>query len=277
MRDEENVSPKFYTVILHCSLRRTELLTEMHEKLSEAVKLYDKHLTAQLSHPQWRAAPSVQPSYTPQYQQPASQYGQWSIPPQATPASPPMQNGQLSYYTPERQPVMTNDTPVHVQPISQPGPSTPDYNGYAQPYNVASPPPVTIPQYTGYQVETPQSTPIPVQSPPPAAQVQQYQVPIPRPPTLAPAAQPSTALLPQTSLARHNTVSSLAHPPQNKGLYRANTMSHAPQQLHQLQHTSVPQQLPNFPVAPTAAPQGYQAYSTPAPPIEEREALLIDL
>lgn len=246
----------------------------MHEKLSEAVKLYDKHLTAQLSHPQWRAAPSTQQSYAPQYQQPASQYGQWSITPQATPTSPSMQNGQSSYYSSERQPVMTNGTPVHVQPVSQPGPATPDYNGYAQPYNVASPPPVTIPQYTGYQVETPQ----PVQSPPPPpAQVQQYQVPVPLPPTFSPTPQPSA--VPQTALARHNTVSSPAYaPPQSKGLYRANTMSHAPQQLHQLQHTSVPQQLPNFPTAPTTVPQGYQAYSAPAPPIEqEREALLIDL
>ncbi|GJE99766.1 ubiquitin binding protein [Phanerochaete sordida] len=261
--------------------RKEQLLAEMHEKLSEAVKLYDKHLTAQVTHPPWRTA-SAQPaagSYAPQYQTQTS-YGQWSIPVQP---EPQMQAAQPSYFAgPDGQTngVTAGQSATYAVTSPQAAPSEyVQYNQQAAPYGVASPPPVSIAQYQSYapQAEAPSANhaPVPVQSPPP---VQQYQA---APQHLA-FAPPAVAPPPsQSPLARHNTVSAYnpaqQAAPQNQYLSRAKTLSHAPQQLQQLQQAAVPQQLPNFPVAPTAPPQAYQTYSSPAPVEPEREALLIDL
>lgn len=270
-------------------LNRVELLTEMHDKLSQAVKLYDKLLTAQVSHPTWRASASAQPSsapYSPQYQAQTT-YGQWSIPAQATSSSPQMQAAQPTYYTgAERQPngVATGQSTAYAVPLPQAAPSDyAQYNQQSQPYGVASPPPISILQYQGYAplAEAPPATPAPAlaQSPPPAQQ--QYQAASQPPAFASPAQSPAVSPPFQSPLARHNTVSAY-HPPQQANpqvqyLSRAKTVSHAPQQPQQLQQTAVPQQLPNFPVAPTAPPQAYQTYASPAPVEPEREALLIDL
>lgn len=255
----------------------------MHEKLSEAVKLYDQLLTAQVSHPPWRTSSGMQPtssSYAQQQQTPVS-YGQWSVPNQAVPTSPQVQPAQPSYFQgpmPERQ---TNGVPTATsEQYTQPVANYAQHSQQPQTYSVISPPPITIPQYQGYSpaIEAPPvtPTPAPVQSPPPIApQPSTYHAPPPpsfSTPTQSPAAQPV--------IARHSSMTtypSQTSSGQSSYLSRAKTVSHAPQQLQQLQNTTVPQQpLLNFPVAPTAPPQAYQSYTSP-PPVEEREALLIDL
>ncbi|KAJ3542593.1 hypothetical protein NM688_g5957 [Phlebia brevispora] len=254
--------------------RKEELLSEMHEKLSQAVKLYDKLLTEQVSHPPWRSA--TQPAatgYAPQYQAPAAPYKQWSQP--ATVGSPQMQTVQPSYFPAQAQP------PVPEQQSSLP-PSgayvtSPVSEQYAQPqsYQSASVQPVSVPQYA-----PPVPVAVPVASPP------AVQSPISQP-QMAPPVAPVQSPPSQAPLSRHNTVSS-AYPsmpappvnPQTKYLARANSISHThtSSQLQQLQQTNIPQPLPNFPAAPTAVPHLYQQYSSPAPTEpEQREALLIDL
>ena len=178
-------------------------------------------------------------------------------------------------------PGATQQNGVQVSPpgqYSHPAAPVAEYSQPSQPYGVASPPPVSIPQYQGYPTTAEglptNSSVAPIQSPPPIPQQAAY---APPPPVVA---HPQTPAAPQASLARHNTVAT--HPSQQFDAHpayitRAKTMSHTPQQLQQLQQTVAPSQmLPNFPVVPTAAPQPYQAYASP-PPVEEREALLIDL
>ena len=263
----------------------------MHQKLSEAVKLYDKLLTAQLSHPPWRgaaaAAPPAQAPYSPQYQAPAT-YGQWSIPAQVNPSSPQVQHAQPSYFPPERQPngdgyaqpAVYGAQPSQVAPSSEYA----QYSQPSQPSGIASPPPVSVPQYTGYGAPV-EAQVAPVQSPPPVAAPHSTAVyqPAPPPPSFASSGHVPSSPPAQPSLARHNSVSAYQLPSAASPapyLARAKTVAaaHSPHQLQQLQQTSVPQPLPNFPIAPTAVPQGYQpAYAPPAPIEQEREALLIDL
>jgi len=251
--------------------RKEELLTEMHEKLSQAVKLYDKLLTEQLSQPRWRAvppaaSPNVQsgPSgYSAPYQPAPNSYGQWAGPSQAT--SPHAQSSPPHpYFTPQ--------APANV---SQPYPSQSYQQSSSNTAQTAQPPPqqffappptapASIPQYS-----TPLAPPTTAQSPPPPPIQQPTSSPIHLPPASSP---------PQSVLARHNTIAMHPAPPppppaQQRLPARANT-THAPQQLHQLQQTSVPVQLPNFPPAPMNTL--YQ-YGPPIPEPERKEALLIDL
>lgn len=270
----------------------------MHDKLSQAVKLYDKLLTEQVSHPPWRAAPSRLENAG--YQQPTP-YGQWATTSQQAPVTP-MQSAQPSYFNSQPQPLSSNtpyisspSTSSYVQtsnnsyPVSisaqSPGTEYPSYS-QPQPYAVASPPPVSTSQYhsQNHVVANPYqpNTPAPPLQQPGVTYTQQ----IVQPPPLAD--QQSSPHLPsqQSPLSRHNTIASYSPAPpsfvnaQAKPPVRANTVSHAhtPQQLQQLQATTVPHQTPNFPIVPTGAPQGYQPYaSNSSQPEPQREALLIDL
>jgi hepatocyte growth factor-regulated tyrosine kinase substrate len=239
----------------------------MHEKLSEAVKLYDRLLTEQVSHPPWRATASARPANA-TYQQPPSSYGQWSIPQQSTPVQ-----GPPSYYPSQataydRQvPIATTSSvaapPAESYPqVASTSSSRAEYpqSPQQESYSAASPPPAAISQYPQQTIST--NIPNPSSS-------HQYQ------PTYVPSAVHSPP-----PLSRQNTLTSYGQAPpsitaQSKPVVRSNTISqsHAPQQLQQLQHTSVPPQLPNFPVVPTASPQ---SYSSPQPE-PQRDALLIDL
>lgn len=62
--------------------RKEQLLSEMHEKLSQAVKLYDKLLTDQVSHPTWRRSPQQVHTTTVPVRQstqtPVNGYSQWA-------------------------------------------------------------------------------------------------------------------------------------------------------------------------------------------------------
>lgn len=288
------------------------MLVDMHEKLSQAVKLYDKLLTEQLSRPQWRpAGPSAvpvqqSPSGYSQYQPVNGTYSQWQPTPSTpapaqsylppTPSAPVSQpagayaTSPITEHPPQQmyQPVTPSTAPTFApsSPVTQPR-----YGQEGRPYAAVSPPPpVSIPQYgvpptpVTYQA-IPQppvavATPAP---PPPAPTFSQPQV-VPQ----APFAQQQQPQQPQGStLARHNTVSGYRAPmaPAQRpaaaaavhvnGLARSNTIaasSHAPAQLQHLQQMSVP--LPSFPEVPSMPPQA-QGYYPPEP--ERKEALLIDL
>ncbi|KAI0809108.1 hypothetical protein BC629DRAFT_1482057 [Irpex lacteus] len=274
--------------------RKEQLLGEMHEKLSEAVKLYDKLLTEQVSHPPWRTAASPAPATTTYQQNPTASYGQWSIPQQAAPQAP------ASYFNPQsttsaRQASTSNvsyatspATDSYAQVSNAPPlvsvPLQSPRNEYAQqPYAVASPPPVAVPQYqaplptqdayASASPSIPSQPPQSYQSSPYAPQAVQSPAPLP--------SQPPAAVSSPPPLTRHNTVA--AHPnipphTQSNPPIRSNTVtySHAPQQLQQLQQAQVPQPIPNLPAVPTAPPQAYESYASPRQE-PQREALLIDL
>ncbi|KAF9493394.1 ubiquitin binding protein [Pleurotus eryngii] len=278
--------------------RKEEMLTEMHEKLSEAVKLYDQLLTQQISHPRWR---SPQLAQVPPYQPPAAtpgapvnSYNQWS--PASASHQPPetstaQRSPQLSQYQPQyasRQP-QWRPTRAAEQPYSiqqsqattmvQPSQLTRPSSALPVSYVPQSPPiaPPASYQQTVSQAQQTFAPPLPPQqlqdtslvgSPPytPTPPVQQQQ-------------RPS---IPHT-LSRNNTLQPAQQRPQQQ------RPQHTPQQQHSYQqHPQMPiqqdsgPQLSQFPVAPTSGPTAYSLYGTSIPSgvaqIEERkEALLIDL
>jgi len=279
----------------------------MHEKLSQAVKLYDQILTQQVSHPRWRTTslgPQSHQAYTATNTAPNG-YTQWS--PQKSPTH------QLQYrpFEPAATERMTSpaiQTPS--LPMNQPQ--------YVHPYQ----------QQQAYQVEQPQymiSTNVPVSIPPPVQSLSYAQppssylpssplqsTPTPKPASLPqspPVIQYQQQLRPQipslpqqtnvpavgSTLVRHNTVAyhnpSSPPVPTSSSAYhlgRSNTVIGTPQRsLHQAHNVVNPQTagtavLPQFPSVPTSVPE--PTFSIHAPTItsgfeheERKEALLIDL
>ncbi|TFY81794.1 hypothetical protein EWM64_g2216 [Hericium alpestre] len=271
--------------------RKEEMLTEMHEKLSQAVKLYDKLLTEQLSRPTWRAAPAPQRA--------DSAYGHWN--PAHTPASPaaqytPQQQQASSSYAPPAQ--QTYQTPVTSEMgYHQQAAPPQSWSQYSEPTTTAQPYEPQVP-YASHPAPAPQFQPMspqyaqyqPVSIPPPAAPPAHVPAPpisIPQPPPLqihvqSPVLMPSQP--PSSSLARHNTVQSYtvaSPPPINSGLARHNTVATPHGPSAQLPQFSAPTPMPDFPSVPTSVPQVYPAYSNAIPAgveqTEKKEALLIDL
>ncbi|KAI0358843.1 ubiquitin binding protein [Trametes cingulata] len=297
--DKANALRPKLAMSLSDTSRKEELLIDMHEKLSQAVKLYDKLLTEQLSRPAWRGAsvPEAPPAaaYSPQYQPiNGTSYNQWQpgAQSQAHPVSSPTIQAQTpsyfssaphaaqangSAYDPQQQMYQPQATPVL-------GPSSPSvapqrFGQEGTPYSAMSPPPVSVPQY-GAAAPTPAPPPVSYQPGPAASQAP------PPPPAQQPQPQPQHQQAAPSSpgLSRHNTVASYQpaysqSPAQNAYLARSNTLgpSHTVSQLQQLQQTSVP--LPSFPQVPNSPPQipAYGAYSAGPPEPERKEALLIDL
>ncbi|KAG6829890.1 hypothetical protein H0H92_003023 [Tricholoma furcatifolium] len=316
--------------------RKEQMLSDMHEKLSQAVKLYDQLLTEQIQHPRWRsstAAPQqpvepatygnqwtspvpaststyqVQPessgvrAYQPQYtsEQPYVTPVSWQIPPSAqeqytpvtAPSAPTFSPPPQSPVEPQRQQSYI-EQPVQQQyqlyttspPIQTLPPVTLNHQQY-QPrissplsFQPSQPQPLTEPQHA--QFAAPPSAP-----PPPQAQPQ-YQQPQQQP-------QQPFALPSSSPITRHKTVSYVPSapmapaPPLVNGhghghVVRSNTIAAPPaapvQQLpsqQQQQRVQVPV-LPQFPIAPTTAPQMFNMPSVPTSlPDERKEALLIDL
>ncbi|KAF9523658.1 hypothetical protein CPB83DRAFT_910519 [Crepidotus variabilis] len=276
--------------------RKEEILSEMHEKLSQAVKLYDQILTQQVSQPRWRAPVATGPVSPGAYQQQQQQsyaspsiYSQWA--PQQVQYQPTPEAPMTVASPPPAQPQWHQQQPVSVAYQSEPQPAQ-----YTHPVQSSS--------YTQHSYAAPQSPPPP----------QQYQTPTPQVPSFQP--QPSSPLI--SSLGRHNTVSYAPSPssipsPPSPQLARSNTLSsastnqyqqHVPQpmapdqpppqlyqgisaraqpQQQQYQHQQPSVSLSQFPVAPTSAPQPtYSMYTPPVPSgfeqkEERKEALLIDL
>jgi len=275
----------------------------MHEKLSQAVKLYDNLLTEQVSRPAWRA-PSAAPStsyqqgnagYAPQYHNGDGYHSQWVPEPHPQQAmsprtQPQTQGGESSYFptapresapnmtgayatspVAERYPMQSYQSQSMVTPLQQPSEPS-QYSQYSRDasQHAVGLPPVTIPQYGASAPSPPQAT---APYPPPVSQLPAIAVP-----------QPRQLTQPQTQPPRPVTIAppTMSPPPPiaNGYLPRHNTASHGSHQLHQLQQLAAPPQLPSFPVAPTASPQSYAAYATPmSGPVEteRKEALLIDL
>lgn len=286
--------------------RKEQLLSEMHEKLSQAVKLYDKLLTDQVSHPTWRRSPQqVHPTTVPvrqSTQTPVNGYNQWA----------PSNHHASSVSSPVLAPPRTDSAQYAPQPlISRPTLSTvpesePQYNHYAAgqsqsytsevpgpsqhltaplaslpaPPQPQQPPHFTSPPLTASYLPqlAPASPTIPVNQPVSIPQFANTPTPS-QPPPPAPALQPMVPPLapPMPALARHHSVSArttISPPP--APLARSSTVSRAsrPQYQQPLQP-----QLPQFPSAPTAAPQSFDLYAPSAPTTipERREELLIDL
>ncbi|KAG6816423.1 hypothetical protein H0H87_006160 [Tephrocybe sp. NHM501043] len=280
--------------------RKEQILSDMHDKLSQAVKLYDRLLTEQVQHPRWRSAyQPVDPNYN-------TATSQWASPPattpvyqlQAEPSRPPL-SPQISHveYQPSYAPNQPFSTPVArqtSQPISastsppqslsephrQSSYMEQQYHSYTPPVasQTQSLPPVTLsPQ--PYQTRI--TSPLSFQTSPPSHEQAQLAASPPPPPP--PQQEQSYAPPPSSSpLNRHKSVSfphGPVHPTNH--LNRNNTIAVQPrqqQQYHQQHVPAVPPPLPQFPVAPTLPPQAFPAVPSGfAPPEERKEALLIDL
>ncbi|TFK57735.1 ubiquitin binding protein, partial [Heliocybe sulcata] len=196
------------------TMKREQMLTEMHDKLSEAVKLYDQILTRQVSHPPWRAATATAPAsatYAPQAPLASGSYTQW------TPTQP--------VQAPQGQPM----SPAYQQPPVPPQPvyasSTPSgYESYRSPSDlqqaapVASPPPMTAaqlpqasPEHAWQSYQQQYAPPTQQQYAPPSAtpSVHSNSAPYPSETSAAslettPKAPPASLPLPQSPPALHS-------------------------------------------------------------------------
>ncbi|KAH7920490.1 ubiquitin binding protein [Leucogyrophana mollusca] len=311
--------------------KKEQMLSEMHDKLSQAVKLYDKLLTEQISHPTWsRSTPANRSATSPTNTQQSAQgpiaikdtntWGQpYAAPAVASPVYGPSRTDLARYASPQ----IRNSQPIYaLAPPNQPeyqqhhaqyegaGPSRPyppemangqaqqtwsqqigDSSQYAQPSQSGL---ASLPsqQYNGPQASfyQPTSAPPPTQSPQPLS-IPSSNTVVHLPPTLpqAPsrlATQPPQPPPATSFLARHNTVAGpertalSPRPHTNTNLGRSSSVSHPPK--HQQHVQAPPPSLPQFPVAPTSAPQTFDMYGPSVPsgiasPPERREELLIDL
>jgi growth factor-regulated tyrosine kinase substrate len=271
--------------------RKEELLTEMNDKLAQAVKLYDQILTQQVSRPIWR-----QQTASP----PAQSFNQWnnvrsptSTQPSHTPIAEPWHQPSSNITSPQVYQPPASNTPSYVTPSHSP-PQTWTQPSYVS--SIASPPPITAsqasPQY--HSVPTPQSSasqqyqyshtvqPVSIQQPPPPVRAPAQVIASPQQP--APVATQPTPVHHHISSpppAQHRQ-QSLPHPQQP--MSRHNTVVHAAQASPtplQQQYSPVPAiALPNFPSVPTAPPSiPYGSYDSAAPAVEQpkKEALLIEL
>ncbi|KAJ2926884.1 hypothetical protein H1R20_g10218, partial [Candolleomyces eurysporus] len=280
--------------------KKQEVLSDMHSKLSEAVKLYDQILTHQVSQPRWRSAvaspttaPTYQPAmnayhtgYNPQWQQQQPAYPAEQQ--YATPSSPPQQQSQWVQQQPQQQYAPAPSAPQLSPTVPQQVPSqfAPTSSSYMQQQpvngNTTTLPPVTF----GHPVSVPQSPPPPpplqqAMSPPP-------QVGLGRSNTVSASTSSYAAPPSQVNLARSGTVGS-GYQPQRQ-YTQPQQQQHAPyqqqhqQQYHQQQYQqdqyrqslianapAPPTSVLNLPSAPTEAPAPYVVKE------ERKEALLIDL
>ncbi|KAG8849418.1 Vacuolar protein-sorting-associated protein 27 [Serendipita sp. 411] len=289
--------------------KKEQLLSEMHDKLSQAVKLYDNLLTEQIAQSTRRQQVASQPVYA-QYpnhmQQPhrysvASPYGvnndQMQLSAQMSPPNmvPQSQWNTQAYGT--ELTASTSAAPTQVQygmdrsyisspamqSASQPLSAPPQVNQFQmqqESSQASSLPFVTLPvtqaaHQLPHQMTTSQSpAPLPYAmptSPTPAHSQQQLQH------------QPTAALrtsqgyhAPEQSLSRSNTLG----PTSQRNQYSSQHQYQAPQQP-----VAQPVSLPVLPTAPTNAPSTFALYgpsstvpSIPAAPkAEPKEAMLIEL
>ncbi|CAK5264176.1 unnamed protein product [Mycena citricolor] len=239
--------------------KKEQVLSEMHDKLSQAVKLYDKLLTEQVVYqPRWQTyQPPAQtsPGYGTQWhpaQSPAPQQPQQYAPPQQYYTSP---SWQAQAYSPapaassSAQYASVPSTPVSVQ--YQPQPQSPPPASYQPQYQSPAPPSV---QYQPAPVAQSPAPPVSAQYQPSAPPGAQYAPP--------PAQSPPVA---QPQYQTPNDYSTRLQPQQHQ--------QPMPQQ----------QTMPVFPIVPTSAPQAFPMYGAASmvptsPPVhQEREVALIDL
>ncbi len=268
--------------------RCTEMLADMHDKLSQAVKLYDQLLSEQVAHPRWRSSQAYQQPVS-NYSQPqplTNGYSQWQSPYQVASASSPQPAPPPSSYF---APTPAQPTPAPPQQYNYPE-SSQQYLQPTQPVEQTIQNTSPISQY--YQPEPVPMSPPQQEAPPisystypvpekPASPETIYQVPLAPvnvAPVSAPPASPPTQYTPP-ALTRQNTVSSYSAPTPQPLPSRSNTVYRQPPQQ---QYAPPPPSLPQFPVAPTSAPQAFSMYEPSIPTgvvqrEERQEALLIDL
>lgn len=255
----------------------------MHDKLSQAVRLYDKLLTEQLSRPSWRSAagPSSQVS---QYAVPQSTYiqQQQSI---ASPVSEIPSQQPPSVYGTVSSPAPNGWVNTHQRAQSlnvPPNTGVPQWQSPTPQQQYIGPPPMeqqaTPAQQPSIPVSVPQSPPVqdytyaqPVQNPPPAMNPQNV--------AYQPAYQPVSATPVPMSTP------SAPIPQQNVALYaqpqpQMPLITSPPPSFMPLQTPSIASP-PQFPNVPSASPQSYPMYGPGVPSgveqTERKEVLLIDL
>lgn len=280
--------------------RKEQMLSEMHDKLSQAVKLYDQILTEQVMRPRWRTTRSPQQQYQPMPANPNPE--QWapqqaslqrtsSLPPQSISARYVSQQPQIQqeYQQPPQpqqqwaqpaQQYQPPQTPVPMtQPMSPPPPvhQVPQHFAPAAPPAIyAPPPPVTItPAVPNTPIAPP---PQPVQSPQvPYSQVAPAASPLPYNP-IQQAPQQAPGYNPQ--LARSNTIAHPGYhqPQQPQQQYQPQLQQPQQQQQPSYVTNHAPNNLPQFPSVPTMSPM-YDAsrHNGIAQSEERKEAMLIDL
>ncbi|KAJ6569478.1 hypothetical protein B0H19DRAFT_1135628 [Mycena capillaripes] len=285
--------------------RKEQMLSDMHDKLSQAVKLYDKLLTEQVVHPRWR---SPQPVANPPYQQANSSYStgyntvngysQWQAPPNPVEA-PPQPPQQQQQYTPRAEaaqpqwfaqqqyaePQQQQPQYAPQPPVQQyaPVPSAPPPPQFVQ--SPASPPPVQAQYQAGPSHLPPASYAPQPQSQPPAPSFQQHPTYAQSPPpqnhyaSPAPITSPPPPQSHSPTLSRHNTVTcaSPSSPPvaNNSYLARSSTISHPVAPHQPVPQPQAPQQQrppqqqtsyqPQYQQAPQPQHQQPQYASSPAP------------
>ncbi|KAF8816712.1 ubiquitin binding protein [Phlegmacium glaucopus] len=295
--------------------RKEQMLSDMHDKLSQAVKLYDQILTQQVAQPRWRAT-TVSPTPYQQQQSFNAGYSQWASQAQANPtgyqapletpsspqlsyASPPPTHAQLPQWNQPQQSHYQSQLHRASSPEMIASQTSVPSLQYAQPlqHQHYASTPSTSQNITSYSYNQPQSnqvasvqstssfaSPAPVSlahSPPPI----QYQPPTPQVPVTPSLARANSVTYTSATpaIARSNTVAS--HTPTQQ--YQQRQQYQAPpqqqQQQHHYQHQSyqiaspppAPPSLPQFPVVPTATPQ--PTFPMYSSTGERKEALLIDL
>ncbi|THH10571.1 hypothetical protein EW145_g1224 [Phellinidium pouzarii] len=280
--------------------RKEKMLTDMHDKLSQAVKLYDQLLTEQLSRPAWRATPQHDQG---RYNTVDSSYGQWTHTqpgptvgpsydqksytlPQASQSPPPVSTPyapvrQSSYGAEPQLPAQQHYAPVPTQHYQQYSSGPPVSTAFSQtPFTQQAVQSTPASHYASYGQAVPpasfasssaplaQSPPVPVVpysiSPTPVSSNQpqsQYQ------PQFQPQPQVQSVQSPPM-LSRQNT---LSNAPQVYAPAQPQPTQQPPQQYHQppapgsspsLSEIEPVTHLPHFPVAPTSDPQSITLYAS---------------
>ncbi|KAE9397211.1 VHS-domain-containing protein, partial [Gymnopus androsaceus JB14] len=246
--------------------RKEQLLSEMHDQLSQAVKLYDQLLSQQVAQPRWRSPEPAAPYQGAHmgYAPPTNGYAQWA-PPNGYPAQTSAPNGypapaqtsapqpqpQPSYFPPQEVHTPTQQSQSQWYPQQQSAmhqaPSAPSasYASSSQStYQASSPTPVpqapSPQQYSApapvQQFSYPASSPTPTPSSP-----QQYSAPAPfsyagstpKPvPFSVPQQQyspPAPPIQSSPTLSRQNTISyvpSATPQPATSSLARSHSLAH---------------------------------------------------
>jgi hepatocyte growth factor-regulated tyrosine kinase substrate len=290
-RKEGTLTLVYCLIAFHPSTVPSELLTEMNDKLAQAVKLYDHILTQQVSRPIWRqqtASPPAQPLNQWNYVQSPT-----STRPNHTPMAEPWHQPSSTYTSPQTYQPPASDGPSHVPPSHSP-PQT-----WIQPSHVpsvAGPPPIDSSQANPQYHSVPTTQPSVSLQYQYARAVQPVSIQQPHPPVPAPAQvitspqQPAPIATHSTPIHHHmSSPPSAQHrqqslPQPQQPLSRHNTVTHAAQASpapSQQQYSPIPAiGLPNFPSVPTAPPSiPYGSYESTSSVVEQpkKEALLIEL
>ena len=284
-----------------------ELLTEMNDKLAQAVKLYDNILTRQVSHPTWRqqtASPPAQPLSQWNYVQPPT-----STQPTYAPITEPWHQPSSTYASPR-----TYQPPVGIGPSYDPPSHSPPQTWTQSSYvsSVTDPPPIATasqPSQHYHSGPAPQSPvsqqyqyahpiqPVSIQQALPPVRAPTKVMTLPQQPAPVAAQPPPVHHHGSSALSVHHRQQSLSQP-QQQPLSRHNTIAQVthvspPPLQQQYPPSSVPVPapfpasapapapvLPNFPSVPTVPPTiPYGSYDSVPSAVEQpkKEALLIEL